>query len=90
MTAHVEVYYTTYCWYCRRAMRLLDEKGVDYVRHDVTSDPQRRAWLRTATGRHTVPQIFINGASVGGSDELHELDSMGRLDALLAEDPPER
>ena len=88
MPANVEVYYTTYCSYCRRALRLLDQKGVDYASHDVTGNPERRRWLESATGRHTVPQIFINGHSVGGSDDIHELDANGQLDALLAEDPP--
>jgi glutaredoxin 3 len=88
MPAHVEVYYATYCSYCRCAMRLLDAKGVDYVRHDVTDDRGRRQWLRSVTRRSTVPQIFINGRSVGGSDDLHELDANGQLDVFLAEDPP--
>jgi glutaredoxin 3 len=37
-----------------------------------------------AGGHSTVPQIFIGGAHVGGCDELYQLDSAGRLDALLA------
>lgn len=86
MPARVEVYYTTYCGYCRRAMRLLDSKDVEYEGHDVTHDPERRSWLRKVTGRHTVPQIFINGRSVGGSDDIHAMDARGELDAMLAEE----
>jgi glutaredoxin 3 len=37
-----------------------------------------------AHGRSTFPQIFIGDTHVGGSDELHELERQGRLDALLA------
>jgi glutaredoxin 3 len=37
-----------------------------------------------AGGRRTVPQIFINGKHVGGSDDLYALDKAGKLDALLA------
>jgi len=33
-----------------------------------------------------VPQIFINGVGIGGSDELHALDASGRLDEMLAAD----
>ena len=36
------------------------------------------------TGRRTVPQIFIDGVGIGGSDELAALERAGRLDALLA------
>jgi len=38
-----------------------------------------------AGGRSSVPQIFIGAAHVGGCDDLYDLDSAGRLDALLAE-----
>ena len=37
-----------------------------------------------AGGRRTVPQIFIDGHHVGGSDDLHALDRDGKLDPLLA------
>jgi glutaredoxin 3 len=50
---------------------------------DVSDDSARRAWLVNATGRRTVPQIFIDDAPVGGSDELHELDRRGALQALI-------
>lgn len=85
MPARVQVYVANYCGYCRRATRLLDQKGVEYESIDVTDDRERRAWLRQVTGRHTVPQIFINGRSVGGSDDIHALDAAGKLDALLGE-----
>ena len=35
------------------------------------------------SGRNTVPQIFIGDTHIGGSDELHELDAVGRLDPML-------
>jgi glutaredoxin 3 len=40
--------------------------------------------LERAGGRNTVPQIFINGRHVGGSDDLAALDRAGKLDPLLA------
>jgi glutaredoxin 3 len=83
MPAKVEIYFATYCSYCHRALRLLDSKKVPYERIDVTDDPERRAWLREVTGRRTVPQIFIDGKSVGGSDDLHALDEAGKLDKML-------
>ena len=43
--------------------------------------------MTEASGRTSVPQIFINGDPVGGSDDLHTLDRAGKLDALLAADP---
>ena len=83
--ADVKLYTTDYCGYCQRARALLERKGVTFTEIDVTNDPATRQWLVGATGRRTVPQVFINGASHGGSDELHALERSGRLDALLAE-----
>jgi glutaredoxin 3 len=86
--ADVTVYTTGYCAYCIRAKALLKRKGVAFTEIDVTNDHAKRAWLVDATGRRTVPQVFINGTSIGGSDELHELERSGRLDSLLAQDSP--
>lgn len=80
----VEVYATATCPYCRRARALLDEKGVGYELIDVGAAPERRAeMVARAMGRRTVPQIFIDGKGIGGSDELHALDRAGKLDAML-------
>jgi glutaredoxin 3 len=83
--ARVEIYTKFLCPYCARAKRLLSEKGVQYEEYDITMGGEKRAeMLSRANGRTTVPQIFINGHHVGGSDDLHALDREGRLDPLLA------
>jgi glutaredoxin 3 len=82
--ADVKIYTTQWCPYCNRAKSLLRSKGVDFTEIPVDDDPDTRARLVKATGQHTVPQIFINDESVGGSDELHALDRQGRLDDMLA------
>ena len=45
--------------------------------------PDRRREMEDRAGRHTVPQIFIDGTHVGGCDDLVALDSKGGLDPLL-------
>lgn len=81
----VEIYTTPWCPYCVAAKRLLQKKGVNYDETDVSSDPAlRQAMVQRAKGRMTVPQIFIGGVHVGGSDDLHALESRGKLDAMLA------
>ena len=81
----VEIYTTPICPYCHAAKRLLDRKGVTYSEIDVSRDPAlRAAMMQRAGGRRTVPQIFIGGTHVGGSDDLHALDHGGRLDPMLA------
>jgi glutaredoxin 3 len=87
MAAHVKIYTRRWCGYCVAAERLLTQKGVAYEQIDATNDPALRRWLVEATGRTTVPQIFIDGTSIGGYDELRALDRAGRLDAMLAGKP---
>lgn len=81
----VEIYTTQICAYCAMAKRLLQRKGVAYTEIDVSYDADlRAAMIQRAGGRRTVPQIFIGGKHVGGSDDLHALDQAGKLDPLLA------
>lgn len=82
--AEVKIYTTRYCGYCRAALALLDRKGVDYENIDVGGDHDTRIWLREATGRHTVPQVFIDGEPFGGFTDISALDERGELDMLLA------
>lgn len=84
MAAHVKMYTRRWCGYCSAAERLLDAKGVPYENIDVTGDQETRRWLVEATGgRTTVPQIFIDGKSIGGFDDMKALDRAGELDKLL-------
>ncbi len=81
--AHVAIYTTSVCGYCLAAKRLLEKKGVTFeeIRADASDD--LRLWLSEVSGQLTVPQIFINGASIGGYSELSGLDRQGKLDGLL-------
>lgn len=88
MPAEVVMYRTPFCPYCVRAAMLLKAKGVDFREVDVSDDAQARERLLEQTGSRTVPQIFINGASVGGYDDIAKLDRRGALDPLLREPPP--
>ena len=78
----VKMYSTTWCGYCSAAKRLLDDKGIAYEDVDVTDNRPMRQWLIGASGRRTVPQIFIDGEPIGGYDELRALDRRGGLDRL--------
>jgi glutaredoxin 3 len=81
----VEIFTTDFCPYCARAKALLDSKGVAYeeIFAPNGSEARRQATERSG-GRTTVPQVFIDGKAVGGSDDLAVLERAGRLDALLA------
>ena len=80
----VKMYTTAVCPYCQRAEQLLRARGVveiEKIRVDL--DPARLDEMMQITARRTVPQIFIGDHHVGGYDDLHALDSEGRLTALL-------
>jgi glutaredoxin 3 len=84
MGAPVIVMYTTnWCPYCERARRLLRSKGATYEEIDVESAAEKRAEMISRSGRRTVPQIFIGDHHVGGSDDLADLEAVGKLDGLL-------
>ncbi|MDH3737958.1 MAG: glutaredoxin 3 [Alphaproteobacteria bacterium] len=82
--AKVEIYTGMMCGYCSAAKRLLKKKGVDFSETDVTWKSGARAeMMERANGRHSVPQIFIDGEHIGGCDDLYALDASGKLDAKL-------
>ena len=87
MTADVLMYITSWCPFCSRAKALLKEKGVQWTELDIEADPVHRQAMTEASGRTSVPQIFINGTLVGGSEELFALDVRGELDQLLGRTP---
>lgn len=82
--AQVEIYTKAFCGYCARAKSLLRDKGVAFEEYDITmGGPKREEMLGRSNGGTTVPQIFIAGEHVGGSDDLAALDRAGKLDAML-------
>lgn len=87
---NVEIYAKDWCPYCKAARQLLTRLGVDHVHHDVTHDGRLEQEMRQRSGRTSVPQIFVDGANVGGFDDLVAAQRSGELDALLATDPTSR
>ena len=83
--ASVTIYTRDFCGYCARAKALLDRKGVAYEEIYAPNGSAARAdAVKRSGGRTTVPQIFIDGQLIGGSDDLAALDRAGKLDPLLA------
>lgn len=80
----VEIYTKFTCPYCFRAKSLLNSKGVKFDEVEVSMGGEPKAeMIRRSGGRSTVPQIFIDGQHVGGSDDLAALDRAGKLDPML-------
>ena len=80
----VEIHTQPWCPYCTRARALLERKGVAFTEIEAPHGTAARAEsIRRAGGQTSVPQVFIDGAHIGGSDDLAALDRAGELDALL-------
>jgi glutaredoxin 3 len=80
------MYTTPSCPFCVRAKRLLGERHIAYTEIDVSEDDALREDVIRRTGRRTVPQIFIDGRSIGGFEELAALEAAGELRALAEPD----
>ncbi|MCL6752490.1 glutaredoxin 3 [Nostoc sp. CCCryo 231-06] len=84
MAAKVEIYTWRTCPFCIRAKSLLKNKGVEFIEYSIDGDEvARNKMTQRANGRRSLPQIFINDDHIGGCDDIHALDSQGKLDELL-------
>lgn len=82
--ANVTIYTRQLCGFCTAAKRLLKSKGVEITEHDATFSPKlKQEMISKSNGGRTFPQIFIGDIHVGGCDDLHALESNGKLDELL-------
>lgn len=80
----IDVYVQDWCPYCARAMSLLNAKGAAFREINAPQGSAERAEsVSRSGGRTSVPQIFIDGAHIGGCDDLLALDAAGKLDPLL-------
>ena len=81
---NIEIYTGPLCTFCDRAIALLNKKGVSFKKIDLASDPNKiEDMIKKTNGMRTVPQIFIDGQHIGGSDKLQDLENDGKLNSLL-------
>jgi glutaredoxin 3 len=79
----VIMYSTGFCPYCIKARALLNKKNIGFTEIRVDLHPELREEMIIKSGRHTVPQMFINGRPIGGCDDLYALEEQGILNQLL-------
>ena len=83
MPAKVLIYTSPFCAHCHAALALLERKGVDVEEVNVAMVPGARERMVQASGRRSVPQIFVDDDPIGGNDELRALEASGERDKLL-------
>jgi len=69
----VIVYSKNMCGYCVQAKNWLKNKGIDYAEINIDEKPEAREYV-ISEGHRTMPQIYIDGKSIGGYDRLVKLD----------------
>lgn len=77
--------YFPQCGFSARAISILEHLGVEPHTVDVLADPEIRAGIKAYSNWPTVPQLYVKGELVGGSDILMEMVESGELAQLFAE-----
>jgi monothiol glutaredoxin len=73
------------CGFSSRAVAILDHLGVKYESVDVLQDPEIRAGIKDYSDWPTVPQLYVKGEFLGGSDIMMEMFEAGELQTLVDE-----
>jgi monothiol glutaredoxin len=73
------------CGFSALVVQILDHLGVDFVGVDVLQDDELRQGIKAFTDWPTVPQLYVKGEFVGGSDIVREMFQSGELKPMLAE-----
>ena len=80
----VEIYTWQYCPFCIRAKSLLNKKNIDFIEYKIDGDESAREKMsKRASGKRSLPQIFIDNHSIGGCDDLYSLEEDNKLDSLI-------
>ena len=73
------------CGFSSKACAILDHLGVQFASVDVLQDPEVRAGIKQFSDWPTIPQLYVKGEFVGGSDIMMEMFDAGELEELLVE-----
>ena len=71
------------CGFSSRAIAILDHLGVGYETVDVLQDPEIRQGIKAYSDWPTIPQLYVKGEFIGGSDIMMEMYEAGELQQLL-------
>lgn len=82
---YIEIYTKKHCPYCNRAKELFIKKSLNFIEIPIKNNKKDNKYIEMhkRSGCNTVPQIFINGMHIGGSDDLYNLNNQGKLDEIL-------
>lgn len=73
------------CGFSSKAVAILDHLGVTYETVDVLQDPEVRQGIKAFSDWPTIPQLYVKGEFIGGSDIMMEMYQAGELAELMEE-----
>ncbi|OZA80317.1 MAG: monothiol glutaredoxin, Grx4 family, partial [Caulobacter sp. 39-67-4] len=73
------------CGFSAVSVQILDHLGVEFIGVDVLQDDELRQGVKTFTDWPTIPQLYVKGEFIGGSDIVREMFQSGELKTLLTE-----
>jgi monothiol glutaredoxin len=73
------------CGFSSKAIAILEHLNVEYASVDVLADPEIRSGIKTFSDWPTIPQLYIAGEFIGGSDIMMEMFDAGELEELVTE-----
>lgn len=73
------------CGFSSKAIAILDHLGVTYDTVDVLQDQEIRQGIKGYSDWPTIPQLYVKGEFVGGSDIMMEMYEAGELEQLMAD-----
>jgi glutaredoxin 3 len=79
----VKIYFSEYCPYCKSVEVLMKKKNISFEKIDVDLNVSLREEMVKASGRTSVPQVFVNDLHLGGCDDVYDLEKKGELDSLI-------
>ena len=74
------------CGFSSRAVAILDHLAVPFETVDVLQDPEIRQGIKSYSDWPTIPQLYVKGEFVGGSDIMMEMFESGELQQLIGAD----
>ncbi len=73
------------CGFSSKAIAILEHLNVEYASVDVLADPEIRGGIKVFSDWPTIPQLYIAGEFIGGSDIMMEMFDAGELEDLVTE-----
>jgi monothiol glutaredoxin len=77
--------YFPQCGFSSKAIAILEHVGVEFASVDVLQDPEVRAGIKAFSDWPTIPQLYVKGEFIGGSDIMMEMFEEGELAELMTE-----